>query len=409
MLKIHGKYNVANVMIDEIDQTTRHQIQTFVDNEVFKDGNIVIMPDCHAGNGACIGFTAKYFDKLIPNVIGVDIGCGMYATKFSVSSMDFSDFDNYLRRNIPFGFSAHEKPHSLVSYIKNLDKYVALAKKVGQKEGKVLESLSTLGGGNHFCEIDLAPDGNYILVIHSGSRNLGLSVANYHQEIAKSKMTSGFVKDLEYLKGDDANNYITDMSICQDYAFYNRKIMMSILLDFFKKDPTYKEFESFECVHNYISLSDNTIRKGAISAHKGEKVIIPLNMKDGIIFGTGKGNEYWNCSAPHGAGRLMSRSQAKRELDLDEFSDGMKGVWSSCIGKDTLDEAPNAYKPMKLIVDAIADTVDIDFIAKPIYNFKDDSKVNKKDKPKTWDCGCGSTYSTGIAACKKCRSKRIDN
>lgn len=375
MFTIQGKYNSALVTIDTIDDTTRDQIQGFVDCEVFADGNIVIMPDCHFGKAACIGFTGTMTDKIVPNMIGVDIGCGMTAYKMPVKDMDFQELDNIIRQEIPCGFNIHESPDANLNAITADDalSFMETSEKIGQREGRVIESLGTLGGCNHFIEVGKAPDGYLWLVVHSGSRNFGLSVANYHQRKAKAYVESCTIdinvpQDMEFLVGCEMLEYLVDMQLAQTYAGFNRSLMIRRITDALKFDFIRGDF--MDCVHNYVSQRDNIIRKGAISAQQGEEVIIPLNMRDGIIFGTGKGNAMWNYSACHGAGRVLSRSKAKKTLSIEAYKEEMVDVWSSCVCEETLDESPSAYKDMDMIVDALDKTIDINFIAKPVYNFK---------------------------------------
>ncbi len=376
MIKYQGKYNEATVMVDSIDQETASQIQGFLSNFAFQGGRIVVMPDCHAGKGSCVGFTAQLGDRVIPNVVGVDIGCGMLAARLPSPVTDFQQLDDWIRSHIPSGFNAHEKPALNLSWLADglVHRFTDLAKNTGQKEGRAIESLGTLGGGNHFIEVDEAPDGSHWLVVHTGSRNLGLAVANHHQRIAsillEAEGVTGVQKGLEYLQGISALHYLDDMKTCQLYATLNRRFIMRRVMALYGEPTCDNENDLFECVHNYIDMDARIIRKGAISAKAGERVIIPLNMRDGIIIGRGKGNEAWNCSAPHGAGRILSRSQAKKRLDLQEFKDTMKGVWSSCISDATLDEAPMAYKPVETIMSVIGETVDVEFVMKPVYNFK---------------------------------------
>ena len=375
MFTLKGKYNSANILTDAgIDDTTTSQIYTFLNHPAFAKGYIAIMPDCHAGKGSCIGFTMQLNDYIIPNIVGVDIGCGMYAMKIpgEMNDEDFKAFDEWIRNRIPSGFSIHESPTDAAHYNRDeADIFKDLAWRVGQKSGRVLESLGTLGGGNHFIEIDKTDAGGLWIVIHSGSRNLGLTVAQFHQdraaEFCRKALVHGIPKGAEYLPREmGGEEYLGDMALAQLYARRNREAMGHIIMGFFDCDPE----EAFHCVHNYISFEDDIIRKGAISAHEGERVLIPLNMRDGIIIGTGKGSKKWNMSAPHGAGRLFSRGQAKKTLSLDEFTSDMDGIWTSCVSHGTLDECPRAYKPKEVILDVIGETVDVEAVLKPIYNFK---------------------------------------
>lgn len=392
MLEFEGKFTKAKVMTDNIDSETMSQIYTFLNQEIFKGTNIVIMPDCHKGAGTVIGFTMPLKDFVIPNMIGVDIGCGIEAYKLGDIDINFEDFDRYLRDNIPCGFNIRDsKPpikldnrdfnERLNRTIKNLKSDYKGKYEIEYE--RVINSIGTLGGGNHFIEIDVDEDNNKYLVIHSGSRNFGKKIAEFYQRKAKDYIEKhkikGVAKGLEYLFTfeKEGKNYLEDMNLAQEYASFNRKVMAFILLNYFKKtkekimsDDFFSNIEIIRSIHNYINFDDKIIRKGAISSHKQKKLIIPLNMRDGTIIGVGKGNKEWNISAPHGAGRILSRSLAKKEISLKDFEDSMKGIWSSCIGKETLDESPMAYKPKEEILKYISDSVDIDFIMKPIYNFK---------------------------------------
>ena len=373
MLVYKAKHNVAKVFIDIIDEETVKQIYNFLNHPAFADSKIRIMPDTHAGKGSVIGFTMTMNNYIIPNVVGVDIGCGMLMHKLDAKEIDFVKLDEFIKNEIPSGFAVqNQKGKDRVK--KELwqvrhETFETTSIKVGQTVD-VIASLGTLGGGNHFIEIDKHGD-DFYLVVHTGSRNFGLSICNYHQKKAKALMNEMFIgdayKNLEFLpmnKGGD--EYLKDMYVAQNYANFNRELIVRrILNDFFKQ----KNEDTISCVHNYIG-KDKIIRKGAISAMKGEKVIIPLNMRDGVIVGTGKGNEDWNNSAPHGAGRILSRKKAKEELTIEEFKTSMEGIYTSCVNGDTLDESPMAYKDSQLIIDAIGDTVDINFIMKPVYNFK---------------------------------------
>jgi RNA-splicing ligase RtcB len=375
MLTYTGKHNSANVMIDDIDETTVTQIYSFLNHPAFGNTYIAIMPDCHAGAGAVIGYTAKMNSYVIPNVVGVDIGCGIEAFNLGQIEVDFAKLDVFIRENIPSGFHIRDNEIQIDGVLRNNIQKVCICCGMKANIDRVLRSIGTLGGGNHFIELDKDAKNNLWLIVHSGSRKFGLDTAVSHQQRAKELMIEMFLgasayKDLEFLPIDKGGQqYLDDMKVAQEYAAVNRYHMARIIIEeFFKQE--YSKLESVKSVHNYINFSDNILRKGAISAHEGERVIIPLNMRDGTIIGTGKGSAKWNMSAPHGAGRIYSRSRAKRELQLDEFQKEMVGVWSSCVSKDTLDESPMAYKDKQKIIDAIGESVTIDFIMKPVYNFK---------------------------------------
>ena len=389
MITLKGKYNFANIFIDEIDDTTKTQIRKFLNHPAFGKTYIAIMPDCHKGEGSCIGFTMKMNDYIIPNIVGVDIGCGINTCNLGKIDIKYEELDKFIRKNIPYGFNVRE--HQITRGI--IDKegigfvfaYDDIAKKIGLDSNRIRNSIGTLGGGNHFIEIDEDKEGNKWLTIHSGSRKFGNEVARYHQMVAKKLMDKMFLGDtyktLEFLlrDSDEGKSYLNDMYLAQIYAEFNRRTMATIIVeDFFKKDIM--KLETIESVHNYIDLENKIIRKGAISAKEGERCIIPFNMKDGIAICRGKGNKAYNYSAPHGAGRVMSRTKAREVVKLEEFKETMKDVWSSSINERTLDEAPMAYKDKDLIIKNITDTVDIEFFMKPVYNFKDDTKDKRKWK-----------------------------
>lgn len=389
------------IFTDNIEDKAKEQINELLQQEPFKDCKVRIMPDVHAGKGCVIGFTADLGDKVIPNLVGVDIGCGMLCVKLGKEKIDLERFDNVVKQSIPSGRNIREHKIDELDDILSLYCYREL-----KEQRKFNRALGTLGGGNHFIELDKDDEGNVYLVIHTGSRNLGKQVAEYYQNLAiqlcsgKEKMleekeqiikeykeqgrkeeiqgaikelyqrykdnTPDLPKDLCYLTGKYRDMYLHDMEICQRYASLNRK---NIALEILRKYMILAE-EQFETIHNYINFEDNIIRKGSIRANKGEKVIIPINMRDGSIIAIGKGNEDWNNSAPHGAGRIMSRLKAKELINLDEFKKSMEGIYSTSVTENTLDEAPFVYKPMQEIIDNIKDTVDIVKIIKPIYNFK---------------------------------------
>lgn len=402
-LIIEGKYNTAKVYTENIDEATKTQIKNFLDQDFSKDASIKIMPDCHAGMGSVIGFTANLGEKVIPNIVGVDIGCGMLVVELGKISIDLKKFDK-IAHQIPSGFKIHNKIIEDFDEIENLNIYKTL-----KNPQRLKRSIGSLGGGNHFIEIDKDDEDKLYLIIHSGSRNLGTQVARYYQnlaiencfdsteltdkkeellkemktsenkkEIEKSikklekkikKLKPKYPKDLCYIEGENKNLYLEDMSITQKYASLNRETIANIILDKMW-GRSLDEFENWETIHNYIDLESNIIRKGAISAKKGEMVLIPLNMRDGALICKGKGNPDWNYSAPHGAGRIMSRKDAFSILNMKEFKSQMEGIYSSSITNKTLDEAPMAYKPMEEIIDSIGDTVEIVKHIKPIYNYK---------------------------------------
>jgi len=358
MIELQGKYNMAKVFTDNVEQTAISQIINLL-NQPFVDGaNIRIMPDVHAGAGCVIGFTADLKDMVIPNLIGVDIGCGMLVIDITDLEISIKELDKFIHAEIPAGFDNHTEIKTKYQGYKDLLCYDELYK--NQRFGL---AIGTLGGGNHFIEVDKS-DKEY-LIIHTGSRNMGKQVADYYQKIAIAQGTAT-QKDLCYLTGADKDNYLHDMKICQEYAVENRKTIASIILDHFKS--TLKN--DFTTVHNYVNFKDGIMRKGAVSAQAGERLIIPMNMRYGSLICVGKGNSDWNFSAPHGAGRIMSRGEAKRTLSLDDYTTTMAGIYTTCVNQGTLDEAPMAYKPAEEIIANIGDAVEIVDIVKPIYNFK---------------------------------------
>lgn len=390
------------VFTDNIEAEALNQIYTLVKQPAFADCKVRIMPDVHAGKGCVIGFTADLGDKVIPNIVGVDIGCGMLTAKIGAKNIDFAKLDNVIRDNIPHGRSVRntEVDFQVIEQLR--------CKNMLKNMSWLRCSLGTLGGGNHFIEVDEDPDGVEYLIIHTGSRNLGKQVAEIYQQIAIESMqglsrlqeeseklikeykSSGrqkeiqkalgglkrrwkpdklnVPKDLCYLIGEKRDDYLHDMKICQQFAAANREMIMSVI--FQKMGWDTHGAEMFQTIHNYIDHDTNIVRKGAISARIGEKLLIPINMRDGCIIGVGKGNDDWNQSAPHGAGRIMSRSKAKETVSLEEFQQTMEGIYTTSVNVSTLDESPMVYKPMDEIVENIEDTVEILKIIKPIYNFK---------------------------------------
>lgn len=364
MLEYQGKYTTCSVMIDEIEEEAVQQIYRFLNSPAFEGAKIRIMPDVHAGAGAVVGFTSTLTDKVIPNVIGVDIGCGVSSICLGpLENIDFAALDRFIRENIPSGFSVREKPLALDAQLRN--EVQAVSNATEQDTSRVMRSVGTLGGGNHFIEVGKDEYNDCWLTVHTGSRNFGLKIANFHQ--AKAVRTVGKGHGLEWLEGEAKNQYLEHMQVAQRFAAVNRsRILVHIIEGFFQGRAT----KRVDSVHNYIDFGDGVIRKGAIAANKGQRVIIPWNMRDGLIIGKGKGNSEWNYSAPHGAGRVLGRGQAKRALQLEDFEASMEGIWTSCVGKDTIDESPMAYKPAEVIMAAIGDTIEVERVVKPVYNFK---------------------------------------
>lgn len=403
MKLVEGKYNTAKVFTDVVEEKSLQQIKTLCDQEFTSGAKIRLMPDVHAGAGCTIGTTMTIKDKIVPNLVGVDIGCGMETLmihKDSEAAVNFdpAKLDKVIRKNIPSGFDIRKFQHDFVEEVE----WEKIKGTYNKHRAKM--SLGTLGGGNHFIEADKDEDGNLYIVVHSGSRHAGLEIAEYYQEMAwkqlngrtkadidamicrlkeegrqseieaqmavMSRQTKTLVpKDLAFVSGYLFDDYINDMRIMQHFAMLNRKAMVNtISIGLHLKEE--EIVDQFTTIHNYIDTENMILRKGAVSAQQGEKLLIPINMRDGSLICIGKGNEDWNCSAPHGAGRVMSRTQARKGLSMDEFKAEMSGIWSSTVTKGTLDEAPMAYKTMDDIVANIGPTADIVNVIKPIYNFK---------------------------------------
>ena len=409
MLEIKGKYATAICYAKVIEDEAIEQIKRMCDYKLTEGSEIRIMPDVHAGKGCTIGTTMTIVGKACPNVVGVDIGCGMYTVKLKNKELDFEKIDEACHF-IPSGMNVWEGRMERFD-LSDLKCYRSLS------DTKRLErSLGTLGGGNHFIEVDQASDGTYYLVIHSGSRNLGKQVAEIYQQIAidlhsgkeqyyidrdriieeyksagKRKEIEGELKrlkkeyednallipaDICWLYGKFLDDYIHDVKICQAFAKKSRERMAEIILE----RTGMEAVESFHTIHNYIDTDEMILRKGAIAAHEGEKVLIPINMRDGSVIAVGRGCKDWNYSAPHGAGRIMSRTKAKDSLSMDEYKETMKGIYTTSVNESTLDEAPMAYKSLEDIIDVIRDSVDIIEVMKPVFNFKasDDLPWKKK-------------------------------
>ena len=391
MLELQGKHNTAKVFATNAEQSAISQIINLLNQKFAAGSKIRIMPDMHAGVGCTIGTTMTIADKVVPNLVGVDIGCGMQAAKLRNGFLELEKLDNTIKRLVPAGPKTRKAPHDFASEagIKDL----VCKKSVNLNRAEL--SIGTLGGGNHFIEANQAENGDLYLVVHSGSRHLGKQVAEHYQReayldmqkkgYAPSQEAGGqkgrqreaqsenagsneekFDKSLAYCEGALFDDYIHDMQIAQHYASLNREAIIDVIA----REMKLKIDEQFTTIHNYIDIEEMILRKGAISAKAGEKVIIPMNMRDGSLIAIGKGNPDWNYSAPHGAGRLMSRSQAKQSFTLKEFQESMSGIYSSTVNKSTIDEAPFAYKPMHEITSNIGDTVDIMMVIMPIYNFK---------------------------------------
>ncbi len=374
IMEIIGRYNTAKIYTENIDTEAISQIYQMLNIPAFADTQIRIMPDVHCGNGSVVGFTMTMNEFICPKVVGVDIGCGINAYQLGKIDCSVPDFDVFLRENIPSGREVNSNRRD--KYFELTPELSTLIQKVGLKDyDRIIKSIGTLGGGNHFIELAVDDEKNFWLIIHSGSRYLGLLVCEFHQQRAKAYLKkkyqgAGAYHNREFMPvNDEGVEYIEDMKIAQQYASTNRRIMAQVLIEefFLKKFNT---CECIESVHNYIDFTDKVIRKGAISATKDRLVIIPMNMRDGSILARGKGNADWNNSAPHGAGRLLSRGEAKEVVTMAEYIDSMKGIYSTCINEHTIDESPMAYKPMDDIVPKILDTVEVIAMLKPVYNYK---------------------------------------
>lgn len=399
MIEIKGKYNEAKIFTDLADSASLAQVQELCNQEFTAGSRIRLMPDIHAGAGCTIGTTMTIRDKVVPNLVGVDIGCGMETVRLRESRMEMQKLDRLIREKIPSGFEIRKEPHR---YAEEIDlSELACAAHVNLPRAE--KSIGTLGGGNHFIEIDRDDEGNLYLVVHSGSRHLGVEVAKYYQEEGykvlnrsddasvkemidrmkaegrqkeirkerkklKNTKRTDIPKALAYVSGELFDRYIHDMKIVQRFAALNRQTMTDEILRGMKLHAE----ERFTTIHNYIDTDSMILRKGAVSAQKGEQLLIPVNMRDGSLICVGKGNEDWNCSAPHGAGRLMSRAEAKQSFTVSEFKKQMENVYTTSVNRETLDECPMAYKGMENILDNIGPTADVARIIRPVYNFKAD-------------------------------------
>lgn len=397
MIELRGEYNEAKIFTDIVDEASISQVLLLLNQEFVSESKIRLMPDIHAGAGCTIGTTMTITDKIVPNLVGVDIGCGMESVRVKETHIELQKLDKLIYNNIPSGFNVREKTHKYFDEI-NLEDLFCF-KYIDQKRAE--KSLGTLGGGNHFIEADKDDEGNIYIVVHSGSRHLGVEVANYYQEEGYKSLNGSTKKDIDnlisdlkaqgrereiqksiaalkdtnrtniprqlaYVSGELFEQYIHDMKIVQKYAELNRQAMIYEIV----KGMKLHVMEQFTTVHNYIDTEAMILRKGAVSAKKGEKLLIPINMRDGSLICIGKGNADWNQSAPHGAGRLMSRSAAKKTFTVSEFKKQMSDIYTTSVNKDTLDKCPMAYKGIDDIVNNIGDTVDVIQVIKPIYNFK---------------------------------------
>lgn len=397
MIEIQGKYNQAKIFTDVVDGSSIAQVQELCNQEFTAGSKIRLMPDIHAGAGCTIGTTMTITDKVVPNLVGVDIGCGMETVRIREEHLELQKLDKLIYERIPSGFFIRDKAHRYIKDV-NLNELNCLPY---VKLSRAEKSIGTLGGGNHFIEVDKDDEGNIYIVVHSGSRHLGVEVANYYQEAGykvlnhtdstsiqawvsqmkaegrdkeiqkelkklKNLKQTNIPKALAYVSGDLFEQYIHDMKIVQHFAMLNRQAIMDEIIKGMKLHIE----EQFTTIHNYIDTESMILRKGAVSAKAGEQLLIPINMRDGSLVCVGKGNEDWNYSAPHGAGRLMSRSEAKETFTVSEFKAQMEEIYTTSVNKSTLDECPMAYKKMDDILENIGPTVDVVKIIKPIYNFK---------------------------------------
>lgn len=382
MLEFKGKYNSAKVFNENVDKESIQQVHSLLNNINFQDSKIRYMPDIHVGKGCTIGTTMTITDKIVPNFVGVDIGCGVLFAKLKTKDLDFAKLDKFIKANIPHGFAINaeaQAPNTTKGIIENLHC------KDEVDQNRAYKSIGTLGGGNHFIEVGKDTEGCLYLLIHSGSRHLGKQVCDYYQNLAhltlsanekdkstqltkklKKKKKSNVPKVDAYLEGELMKKYLHDMKQTQKYAKLNRKVILERISEGLDLEIE----QTHETVHNYIDLENMILRKGAVSAQTDEILIIPINMAYGSLLCRGKGNEDWNYSTCHGAGRLMSRREAKSKINLKDYFTVMEGVFSTCVGAATLDEAPKAYKPVANIIANIQDSVDVIDVLKAVYNFK---------------------------------------
>lgn len=396
MFELRGKYASAKVFTDVVDETSISQVLNLLNQPYVQGSQVRMMPDIHAGAGCTIGTTMTIDDKICPNLVGVDASCGMETIRIKEADIDLRKLDEVIRANIPSGFSVRSDPHRYAARIHLPTLHCA--KKIDID--RAYKSIGTLGGGNHFIEANRDEDGHIYIVVHSGSRHLGVEIANYYQEAAYKALTSyskeeieaviselkasgrakeiqrtlqamktktsNIPKQLAYVEGELFDQYLHDMKWAQLFADLNRQAMIDTIVTCMGLHVE----EQFTTIHNYIDIDSKILRKGAVSARQGERLLIPINMRDGSLLCTGKGNADWNFSAPHGAGRLMSRSAAKESFTVSEFQKAMEGIYTTSVGQSTLDECPMAYKGMEDIVNNIGPTVTINAVIKPIYNFK---------------------------------------
>jgi len=365
MIELQGKFAAAKVFTDVVDNESISQVINLLNQPYIEGSRVRMMPDIHAGAGCTIGTTMTITDKICPNLVGVDIGCGMETIRIKEPHIEPQKLDKVIRAGIPSGFEIHNKPHRFAENIDLSELYCSKKTNID----RAYKSIGTLGGGNHFIEANKDDDGNIYIVVHSGSRHLGLEIASFYQEAAYHSLTSYGKEELEAvieeLKASGRQKEI--QSVLKTMKAKHSPVPKALA---YVKGMGFHVVEQFTTVHNYIDVDHMVLRKGAVSAQAGEKLLIPINMRDGSLICTGKGNEDWNCSAPHGAGRLMSRSAAKETFTVSEFKKQMDGIYTTSVNRSTLDECPMAYKNMEDIVNNIEPTVTINAVIKPIYNFK---------------------------------------
>lgn len=362
MITIENTYNTAVIYADQCDSGTEGLLRALCGSPLAADAKIRIMPDVHPGKGCAVGTTMTFTDKVAPGLVGVDIGCGMEVFRVSGRKMELQKLDRIVREEIPAGSRTRSKIHRFADRV-DLDG-LRCARHV--QMDKALRSIGTLGGGNHFIEVDEGEDGERWLVIHSGSRHLGYEVAGWYQQEAFNQSPDEIPYEFAWASGELLEDYLHDMAIVQEFAAINRQAMADEIMRAMKLHVE----DTFSTVHNYIDSAQRILRKGAVSAKQGERLIIPLNMRDGSLLCIGKGNEDWNCSAPHGAGRLLNRAQVRQSVTLSQFKKEMRGIFSSSVNRETLDESPMAYKDPEMILSQIEPTVEVTDKLHPIYNFK---------------------------------------
>lgn len=364
MIEIKGKYNEAIVYVDELEASSVGIIQKLVDDPASEGSKIRIMPDVHAGKGCVIGTTMTLHDRVVPFTVGVDIGCAVHVVKLKERRIDLPKLDSVIRNNVPCGRGIRRKTHAFARSTRIRETVLPCGDYMYNQR-----SIGSIGGGNHFASIEQNEAGDLYLLIHTGSRNAGKQLAESYQKKAYDllvKDNPDQVYELSYVEGEWFDNYLHDMEIMQEFADLNRRAIADVILD----EMHLHAVDEFTTVHNYIDIENKILRKGSVSAQAGERLIVPLNMKDGSLICIGKGNPDWNYSSPHGAGRLYSRTDARNNISMTDFKESMKGIFSTSVNKGTLDEAPQAYKPAEFIENAIEPTATVVEHLKPIYNFK---------------------------------------